>query len=174
MRKKKKENKILVLIDFENLIISSQKNIEPIGFSIETGFNKVIREITADVGEIIGVFAFLPSDRALVWGEDLYGLGFNIVLCPRVKNKEGAKQDTTDARLMELGEWLMNNLDGLTHICIGSGDKDFTPLIRKAALKRLKNLVVAADLKSLSSELIKLTERRTDGSRKVYLFSPTE
>lgn len=175
MWKKEKKKKVLILIDFENLMISLQNTIGPIGFSIEAGFNRVIAEITTAIGEIIGVFAFLPPDRAMVWSKDLYRLGFTTILCPRIKDKEGVDQDTTDTTLMKLGEWLMENLTGLTHICIGSGDKDFGPLMRKGALKGLKRMVIAANLSSLSSELIKLTDSNPlTGKKMVYLFVPIE
>ena len=171
---KKKKPKILLLVDFENLFINVRDEIPPEKFSIEGGFNRVIRAITEEVGEIVGVFAFLPSDRALVWDKDLYELQFNIVLCPRIKNKEGVEKDTTDSRLLELGEWLINHLE-LSHVFIGSGDKDFSPLMKKAAQKGLKKGVVAANLKSLSSKLIQLTDTNpSTGKKMVYLFSPIE
>lgn len=174
-KRKDRRNKILLLIDFENLIINVRENIEPTKFSIESGFRKIIENITEEIGEIVGIFAFLPSDRAMVWGKDLHRLGFNIIFCPGIKDKEEIEQDTTDTRLMELGEWLINNINGLTHLCVGSGDRDFSPLMRKAALKGLKRVVVAANLRSLSSELIKLTDKNPSTNKKmVYLFSPIE
>lgn len=170
--KGKRRNRILFLVDFDNLTISAKKNIAPTEFSIESGFRKVIEEITEEVGEIIGIFAFLPPDKAMLWGADLDQWGFHAVSCPKVKNKEGVEQDTTDRQLMELGEWLINHLDNLTHLCIGSGDKDFSPLMMKAALKGLKKMVVAADIRSLSARLIELTDKKSTGGKMVYLFSP--
>ena len=172
-KKKGKENKVLVLIDFENLIISAKNNIEPVQFSLESGFRKIIEIITKEIGEIVAIFAFLPSDRAIVWGTDLYELGFNIILCPRAKDKKGEEQDTTDSQLIKLGEWLIDHIIDLTHLCIGSGDKDFSPLMKKAALKGLKNVIVAADVRSLSSQLIKLTNTNPlTGRKMVYTFLP--
>lgn len=174
IKRSPRKSKLLFLIDWENLIINARK-IDPTKFSMESGFEKIIDDITSQIGEIVGIFAFLPSDRAMVWGEDLHAWGFNIISCPRAKNKEIGDQDTTDARMLELGEWLINNVNGLTHLCIGSGDKDFSPLMRKAALKGLKRAVVAADLRSLSSEVIKLTDKNPLTKEKmVFLFSPTE
>lgn len=168
----KKKPKIVMLIDFENLLITSRE-ISPEQYSIEAGFERMIEEITEEIGEIIGIFAFLPPNRAMVWGEDLYQLGFKIIVCPRVKDKKGVEQDTADSQLMEFGEWSINNVEDLTHLCIGSGDKDFSPLVRKAKLKGLKTIVVAANLESLSSKLIKLADKNPSTGRKmVYLFSP--
>lgn len=173
--RKEERKRVLLLVDFENLIITALKDIPATEFSIDSGFRRIIEKITEEVGEIVGVFAFLPSNSAIIWGKDLHLLGFNIISCPRVRDKKGIEQDTTDTRLLELGEWLINNIAGLTHLCVGSGDKDFSPLMRKAALKGLKRIVIAADLKSLSSDLIKLTDRKSEGGGKmVYLFLPQE
>ena len=173
------KNKVLMLIDFENLIINARKEIPSERFSIEAGFNRIIKKITEEVGEIVGVFAFLPPDRAMVWGKDLktrLSFPITIVNCPlsKDKDKEG-KEDTTDSELIELGGLLAKEMGELTHICIGSGDRDFNDFRKKVALKGLKRITVAADLKSLSSEAIKLTDTNPSTGRKmVYLFSPTE
>lgn len=174
-RSAKKGSKILVLmlVDFENLLICARDNIEPTRFSIESGFKRIIKNIADETGEIVGIFAFLPSDRAMVWGRELYEMGFNIINCPRIKTKKGQDEDTTDSRLMELGEWLINNIKSLTHICVATGDSDFSPLLEKAALKGLKTMVVAANVRSLSPELIRLTDINPLTKRKmIYLFSP--
>ena len=173
--REEKKNKILMLIDFENLRISAGEGVLPDKFSIESGFNRVIKAITKEIGEIVGVFVFLPSDRASIWGRDLDEMGFNIIQCPKRKIKNGTEQDSTDSRLLDLGEWLVNNVKNITHICIGSGDRDFNELRKKVALKGLERITVAANLSSLSSEVIKLTDTNpSTGKKMVYLFSPSE
>lgn len=171
---KKKKNKILVLIDFENL----QKNLEttpiPEKFSITAGFDKLFKKISQEVGEIDSVFIFVPQHAASVWGETFHELGFFTLFCPEVKNKSGRKIDTTDETLIAFGKKMINQIPELTHLCLGSGDKDFIPLVREAIRKGLKIIITAGDYNSLSSELIKLVDKKPDSTKMVYLFSPTE
>ncbi|MDO8436248.1 MAG: NYN domain-containing protein [bacterium] len=171
-KRKKRVNKIIWVIDIENLIFNAKIGMPPERYSFEEGFNKIIELLTEEIGEIIGIFAFVPTDRALLWGREIDKLGFNIILCPKVKSKQGEDKDTTDDKLIELTEWFIDNVRGITHLCLGSGDKDFSPLLRKAALKGLKRVVVAGDIRSLSSDLIRLTSAKPGGGKMVYLFTP--
>ena len=67
----KKKAQVLILVDFENLLIAARDiYLLPFRFSIEAGFKDVIGKIIEDVGDVIGIFAFLPPDRAIVWGKD--------------------------------------------------------------------------------------------------------
>lgn len=171
--RQKEKNKILVLIDFENL----QKNLKttaPEKFSIAAGFDRLCKQIAREIGEIINVFVFVPPHATSPAGETFHKLGFFTILCPGIENKKGKKIDTTDETLIALGKKIINQIPDLTHLCLGSGDKDFSPLVREAIRKGLKIIVVAGDLTSLSSELIKLADQKADGLKMVYLFSPTE
>lgn len=167
---KKKPVKILFVIDWENLIINSRKGIPPERYSLEEGFNQIIEQLTEEIGEIIGIWAFVPPNRALIWGKDIDNLGFNIILCPKDEN-EGATDDT---KLRKLTKWFIDCIPGLTHVCLGSGDKHFIPLLQDTALKGLKKIIVAGDLRSLSPKLIGLASKKPNGKgRMVYIFSPT-
>lgn len=173
-KSKVEQNKILFLIDFENL----QKNLEriptPKKFSITAGFDRLCGQIAQEMGAIINVFVFIPLHAASLWGETFHKLGFFIILCPEIKDKTGKETDTTDETLIAFGKKIINQIPDLTHLCLGSGDKDFSTLVREAARKGLKIIVVARNLSSLSSELIELADKKPDGSKMVYIFSPSE
>jgi len=170
-----RKKKILMLIDFENI----QRNIKvaatPENFSVIAGFDNLLKQISSEVGEISNVFVFAPPHTASLQGETFYELGFFTVFCPRVRNKKGREIDTTDDILTKFGEKIISQLPEYTHLCIGSGDKDFTPLAREAIRQGLKIMVIAGGLASISSELIKLADiNPSTGKKMVYIFSPTE
>jgi hypothetical protein len=166
-RKKTKINKILVLIDVENL----RANLPPIGpsgFSFPAGFDRTMKQIAREVGVIEDVFVFSPPHLIQLFGGELHHHGFTIIACPKVRSKDGRGEiDTVDQTLIDFGKKTIGRIEGLTHLCLGSGDKDFAPLVREAIRRGLKILVIASSPQSLSTELIQLSDQ-------VYLFSPTE
>lgn len=174
-KKRDKKKKILVLIDFENI----QRNIDiastPENLSIKAGFDNLSKQISSEVGEISNVFIFAPPHVASLYGEDFYRLGYFTVFCPRARNKSSKEIDTTDEILTKFGEKIISQLPEYTHLCIGSGDKDFAPLARQAIRQRLKIMVIAGGLKSISPELIDLADTKPNTDKKmVYIFSPVE
>ena len=180
-RKKTKENKIVMLVDFENLLTNFEIS-SPTSYSVEAGFDKVTKEISREVGEITDVFIFVPPHLSSLWGETFHKQGFFTIYCPKIKTKDEGEKDTVDSILTEYGKREITKNPDLTHLCIGSGDKDFAssgeknfvPLVRAAIRRGLKIIVVAGSLKSLSPELISLADSKPDGSKMVYLFSPTK
>lgn len=162
-----KRNRVVVLIDWENL----RHNIElPERFSMMDSFDQLLRQISQELGEIVDVFVFAPPHSAMVWGEDFQKLGFFIIFCPKVKDKEGKERDSTDDVLTEFGKKAINQIPDLTHLCLGSGDKDFSPLVREAIRKGLKIAVIAGNLRSLSSNLIKLASKKPGGEKLIYIL----
>lgn len=169
------KNKILALIDFENLR-RNLTTIAPEKFSMTAGFDRLCKQIAREIGEITNIFVFIPPHAASsTWGEAFHKLGFFTILCPEIEDKKGGKRiDTTDETLIAFSKEMINQIPGLTHLCLGSGDKDFGTLVREAIRKGLKIIVVAGSIGSLSSELINLADKKPDGSKMVYILSPTE
>ena len=167
--RKRPAKKILMLIDWDNL--SLNMDLPPSESRVE-GFNQLIKQITQEVGEIAIVVVFLPPNLAHLVAEDMYGLGFFIMICPKIKDKKGVRQDMTDRTIIDFGKKMIALIPDLTHLCLGSGDKDFIPLIREATLKGLKIMIVAGNRKSLSQELVGLADEKDDGQKLIYLFSP--
>lgn len=172
-RLSKPRNKVLFLIDWENLL-SSAASIPPEKFSLEAGLNRLIEKISQEIGAITGIYVFLPPHLASTWGETLRKQGFFIVLCPKVRDKTGEECDAVDEELIRFGTKVINQMPDLTHLCLGSGDQDFVPLLREAQHQGLKIVLATGSLQSLSNEIIPFAERGPAGKRRVYLLSPTE
>jgi hypothetical protein len=174
-KKGDKKKKILILLDFENIQRNIRMTATPEDFSVVTGFDNLLKKISSEIGEISNIFVFAPPHTAYKCGEDFYELGFFTIFCPRVKDKKGREIDTTDDILIKFGRKIISQLTEYTHLCIGSGDKDFAPLAREAIRQGLKIMVIAGGLSSISSELIKLADTNPITKKKmVYIFSPTE
>ena len=165
----KSREKILMLIDWDNL--SLNMDLPPSESRVES-FNQLIKQITQEVGEIAIVVVFLPPNLGHLVAEDMYELGFFTVICPKIKDKEGVRQDMTDRTIIDFGKKMIALIPDLTHLCLGSGDKDFIPLIREATQKGMKIIIVASSARSLSRELVGLTDEKDDGKKLIYLFSP--
>lgn len=163
---KKKRQKGILLIDHDNLVTSLQLP-SPDEASIVNRFDHVIRKIVEANREIVDIFVFLPPQQAYIWGETYHELSFYTIVCPRIQNKDGKEQDTVDDTLIRFGKMAIDNMRNLSFICLGSGDKDFSPLVRQARKKGLKIIVVAASINSLSSNLIDLADE-------THLFDPIQ
>ena len=163
--------KILMLIDWMNLSISIDlPSLER--YSLIEGFDTAVKQIARDAGEIINVFVFMPPQPAYLTAEDMHKLGFFTIVCPTIRTKERVERDTTDDILIEFGKKMINQIPDLTHLCLGSGDIDFTPLIREAIRKGLKIIILAGNSKSLSRKLVNLVDSKTDGQKMIYILSP--
>jgi len=165
--KKRGPPRILMLIDWENLLTNLKEMPPPESYSITAGFDRLCKEIASEVGEIVNVFVFIPPHLVYTFGETFHKIGFFTIACPKIRGKKGEEEDTTDLTLINFGQKAIEDIKDLTHLCLGSGDKDFSLLVRQAIRKGLKIIVVASSERSLSTELIKLAD-------KIYIFSPTE
>lgn len=153
------EVRILFLADIENLLF----NLPPIGpgmFSLSTGLRRVIKGIARSIGSIENKLAFLPPHLIPSHGEELHRLGFTIIACPKVHAKEtGKEDDTVDSTLIEVGKREIRRIQRPTHLCLGSGDKDFSLLVDEAIQRGLKIIIVASSKNSLSNDLINLSDQ---------------
>lgn len=159
------EVKIVALLDTENLY-NNLPHIGPGVLSFSAGFDRVMKEIARRIGPIEDVYVFAPPHLVQLLGEEFYQQEFTIIACPKVHAKEtGREVDTVDRTLIKFGEKTIRKEKGLTHLCIGSGDKDFAPFAREAIRQGLKILVIVSSKESLSSDLLDLADE-------VFLFSP--
>ena len=171
----KKENRIVFFLDLDNLRLNTDFLTEK-QISITAGFDRIQRQIIKDIGgEITRVFVFASSPHLTsTEAEAFYNQGFYVIACPRIKSKEGEDEDTVDELLMEFLKEEVSLVPGITHICLGSGDKDFCRALRRVMRKGLKLIVVARDLSSLSQDLIDVADTNPLTEKKmVYVFSPT-
>lgn len=173
-RPPEKRNRILVLVDLENIIKQvAEINIGPERFSITDWFTAVLRKISRDVGnvETTDVFVFAPPHLAQPWAEILDKLGFRMFLCPIIPTKDGKGTiNTTDQRLIEFGTAQARL--GYTHLCLASGDKDFVGLVHGASRQGLKIIIIIGSWRSAAQELLRLADKKPDSSeRMVYLLT---
>lgn len=163
---------ILFLIDWSNLSLE-RTNFQTKKLSLTAEFDRVQRKIRDDLGgEIVWVFIFAPPRLSLDEATTFWQQGFFVIHCPPIKTKEGEIRDTTDHYLMEFLKRIIEREPDLTHIVLGSGDKDFCQAMRQALRKGLKLIIMAGDLSSLSSDLANLADKNSKGKRMVYLLSP--
>ena len=168
-----KKVKILCVIDWDNIHINVPP---PEKLSITAGLDRIMKKIAQEVGEIINVFVFTPFHLALANAQAFYDETFYMILCPKIKYKKGGEQDTTDEIISAFLQDMINQMPGLTHICLGSGDKDFCRTIRQYVMRKgLKMIIIVGDMLSLSNHLINLADINPNTDKKmVYVFSPTE
>ena len=154
----RKHPKMLVLIDLENILLSVRDfgDISSMAFPRQK-FDEIVGRL-GKIAQIVASFVFGPTNTITRHGDYLRELGFIPVHCPLMVNiKERGpstdKRDTVDPVLIETGRTMMSLLVGLTHLCIVSGDSDFTPLARDAQRRGLDVVVVAGSRLSLSKNL---------------------
>jgi len=174
IRKEKAEERVLVLVDWENLRINYDAAMAGIRvrYSLTDAFQCALDRIAKETGPICGVYIFTPLHLANTDGEDLFERGYYIVYCPKVAGKKpGERRDTTDSQLKSFGERMIAQLKGITHLCIASGDRDYTRLINDARLQGIPTQLVIGSLRSLSSRLIDKLEKDRFGKAKVMVLS---
>ncbi len=171
-KRRKKERMILVLFDWDNLQLSLDSP-RPEGFSLISGFDRLMEKL-GEIGKVELIYLFAPPGISDHFLEIFYHQGINIISCPKITPKErGPKRDTTDETMIRFGEELIDQIPTLTHLCIGSGDKDFCGLARYAIRKGLKIIITAASKTSLAPELIDLASRDPETKkRRVIWFTP--
>ena len=168
-RRRKRKNKVLVLLDFENLYIHYPSR------SIIGELNKTLKQVAQEVGEISKIFVFAPNDTASIFAEEFYHAGFFTILCPKVKGKDGLEKDTVDETIIDLGREFIAEMPSLTHLFIGSGDIDFLKLVIKANHVGLNVGLIVSGLKPLSFDLIKWVDKKPGTNEKmVYVLSQPE
>jgi len=149
--------KLLILIDLENLLQNMEPSIEK-ELSVSEIFLKLIKRVSREIGEVVSVFVFTSPHLVSVWGETFYNQGFFVISCPKVTDKKGEEKDTVDETLIDFGRKMIQNMN-LSHLVIGTGDRDLSPLYQDGILKGLKIVTIAASEKSLSSKLIPLSDK---------------
>ncbi len=173
LRRKKDPNRILVLIDWDNIVINTLQ-YGPHDFSISQGFDRAMTEL-GRIGAISSVFVFAPPHLDQSHLEIFYKHGFLTISCPKVKEKNtDRKIDTVDGTLIQTGRTFIDKWPEITHICIGSGDKDMAPLARYAIQQGKKVAIMCAEERSLADELIELAEPhpKQKGRKLIIPFVP--
>lgn len=151
-------NLILPLFDGDNLLINVRDlaDIKSIRFPLEEFDQLMVR--LGELGQVLPPFVFAPPRTLDRHGDQLQKLGFLSIHCPlSVLDKDSGasseKRDTVDPTLIEFGRRMIPifKRSGLTHLCLGSADEHFLPLVREAVRFGIKIIVVAGSEDSLSA-----------------------
>jgi uncharacterized LabA/DUF88 family protein len=137
--KGKKENRLAIFIDYENIAREAALSGKILDF------DKLLEECL-EVGSIDFAFVFVPAHLVSYrLPEYIYNKGFYIVSCPSAYNGKGLKEkDRVDTIMTEIGRKLIERSD-LTHIVIVSHDGDFVRLANDAKLHRKRVVAIAGE-----------------------------
>jgi len=168
IKKERKESKILVLIDWENLQLGF---IRQGGDFFHEGHFEYFLERLTEIGEVIFVFVFAPLHLESSYLEMFHKRGFYHIACPRIATKNGGVKDTTDEKIINFGKEAISQLSGLTHLCLVSGDRDLAELGYFAKRHGLKIIIGAPNINSISGEMVNLASIDENKRKMVFLFS---
>ncbi|MEW5907805.1 MAG: NYN domain-containing protein [Patescibacteria group bacterium] len=136
LKKKKKERKTIVLIDYENISFKAIEKGEIIDF-------QKLHEFLLEFGEIIFAFIFLPDHRVYSLPENLSDLGFEIVLCQKTIESDKT-EDTVDIHLIQSGMKFCN-FSEITDIIVVGHDKHMTHLIKEAKNRKKQVSIIGTE-----------------------------
>ncbi|TSD02376.1 MAG: hypothetical protein Athens071424_117 [Parcubacteria group bacterium Athens0714_24] len=128
--------KVLALIDYENITKCSVEKGQIVDF-------KALRNFLKNIGEIMFAFIFLPDHYVYSLPDDLNNLGYQIVLCQRLKGQERDK-DMVDSQLNLTGS-IFCQFSEITDIVIVSNDADMVRLAGLAEMRGKRIHVVGTD-----------------------------
>lgn len=164
-------NKILFAVDTDNIGINLNIPQTNIAQALDVAGKHLSR-----IGRIVKAYAFGPEATLAVSADALRVRGFVLVQCPRVVvdkqfGVQSESRDTVDPELVRVTTMDINEMPGLTHLAIASGDSHFEPFLRWAISQGLKIIVVAGNRKSLSSKIEALASTDEGGRKMVYILS---
>lgn len=188
-------NIVLGLFDIENLLtrtlsmIDKDMHLLPVERrpSITSALTKTKRWVES-IGDIYGLYVFAPLHVIFSYQLLLHNLGFITVSCPkipldRLEKKErieliqmGKKdKDTTDDTLIKEGTKWIDNIPGITHVIIGSGDHGYKEMLKRAKMKGIKvGAVMGEDITSHSKKILPLIDLHPVTNEKMFhVFSPS-
>lgn len=170
---------MLVLWDWENTAKGMRERGYTKGnYDLAAGFDR-LKQWWDEIGKVIKVYLFSPMHKIFGFDAVFQRQEFSIILCPKITQVVSAGvvnyMDTTDANLINQGEFCINYIPSIGYLCLGSGDKHFAPLLRNAKDKGIKIAIVHGNEASLSSELWDLADKHPrTGKKMIHLFSPTK
>lgn len=122
--------KTIALIDFENIKKSATIKGGIIDF-------KKLREMVANIGEILFSFVFIPDHRSVDLPSDINSEGFEVIVCQRTKDGTGKLEDTVDVHIIKMGMKFCN-FQEVTDIVIVGHDGHMIHLVSEANNRKKK------------------------------------
>lgn len=124
MLKKKKREKIIALIDFENISRHAVEEGKIVDFT-------KLHELLSKFGEIVFAFVFIPDHYLYSLPDNLNNLGFDITVCQRLKEESKKAEDSVDINIIQTG-MKFTNFEEITNIVVVGHDKHMVHLVKEA------------------------------------------
>ena len=157
-------NKVLLLIDWEN-VIYSLIGLGPHEMDLSNRIKKLVEWVKKEIGELLGDngYVFTPAHFAAYHREICVQNNLRIIICPKRKSctiPPQKEEDTVDETLMWFGNMMLVHPDVKT-ICLVSGDEDFVPFLEQAKKLGKKIVLVPPTLSSLSAskKIVRLADK---------------
>ncbi|MFA5877849.1 MAG: NYN domain-containing protein [Candidatus Staskawiczbacteria bacterium] len=164
------ENRILVLIDWENSTIDNFAVIGPSAFSLKSLYAEITEKL-GEIGRITMSVTFITTRDIMRLSEDFYKLGIHPVVSPMVvmQKRDPVWHGIVDEALITFGRELVNETTSFTHVCVVSGDADFTKFCRWLQ-RQGKKVIIFAHAKKLSASLAECADLNDNGEQMLYTF----
>jgi hypothetical protein len=172
INRKKKENKVAVVVDLENIMFNLFESRPERFVAMYDVFMPVVEKLKA-IGSISGIFFFLPSHMEATAREFFFKIpGCFLVVCPK-ETSGGMNLDTVDSTIKKFCEGVISQMPGITHLCLFSGDKDYVPTVKALKREGIKIAIAAGNTKSLARELMEVASKEPRGGKKmIYILTP--
>lgn len=177
-----KKQRIVALVDLENILFSLPVINPGEKFSLETAFKEFIDWLNG-IGEIMSIFVFGSEKSIFSRRANLYALKWFPILCPKIKRwvpkrgyrfesepEKNRESDTSDAVIMRFWKMLNEMCDSWDILCLASGDIDFVPLARETLRRGNKIAIAAVGEAPLSRELEEVASLGKNTKPMVYYF----
>jgi hypothetical protein len=136
-RKEKPQERILVLVDYENVAREASVEGKIVDF-------KELAGLCRSLGSVIASFIFMPDGLIHEsWTRAAYDHGFFVVSSPSRYKSDGMKmKDTADTNMIALGRRFFESIDQLV---IVSNDSDFLTLVNEARDRKKKVVLISGE-----------------------------
>ena len=181
-RKKAIDDKVLLLIDWDNLFLSLYCTFGVNEMQVERRIRGIIEWIKKDLGDIWGNYGFLfaPGHLSIFHQEICTRNNLKLIICPKrhlaipkKNSKTGklmSKEDTVDENII----WFAKTLAGHPHfkiVCLVAGDNDYVPMFEELGQRGIKRALAVPTIDSLSKtkKLVNLVDKHTETQKKMIL-----
>lgn len=170
-------NKVLVLVDWDNLFFSLFSSFK-MHMHLEERLKKMMEWVKKDIGEIFEGYGFVFAPEHLTYYHQKMCVenSFKLMTCPKrqIKNQQGieiSEEDTVDETIIWFGKMMMRHPD-VNFLCLVSGDNDYVPLFEEAPKHGVKRALAPPTLNSLSrsKNLIEMTDEHPETGKKMVLM----
>ncbi len=175
-------NKVLLLIDWENLFMSLYHALGMDKMQVEHRIKGIIEWIKKDLGGLLGNYGFLfaPGHLSIYHQAICARNNLKLIICPKRhltkpkrNNKTGKlmfEEDTVDENIIWFAETLVDH-SHFKIICLVAGDNDYVPLFEELGQLGIKRALAVPTIDSLSKtkKLVNLVDKHPETHKKMIL-----